>query len=58
MSDQPDERSMLDVDGNTGGASIDADQGNEGAANDPKAGNHGDVEGDGEGDTDRGAEEG
>jgi hypothetical protein len=40
MSDQPDEKSMLDVEGGTEGASIDADEGNEGAQNDPKPGNH------------------
>ena len=40
MSQQPDEKSMLDLDEDSHGASIDADEGNEGAKNDPKPGNH------------------
>jgi hypothetical protein len=40
MSEQPDEKSMLDLHEDTEGASMDADQGNEGAKNDPKPGNH------------------
>ena len=47
MSDQPDEKSMLDVGDGTEGASSDADEGNEGAKNDPKPGNHPDDEDDG-----------
>lgn len=40
MSEQPQEKSMLDLGEDTQGASIDADEGNEGAKNDPKPGNH------------------